>query len=124
MGTYIPHKQGTIQTIVSGSLTQYQAYASPSQTILDRLEHFAGCADWPGRLPLAGCSAEPPGRKVLHEFAAKIADIRTSGHFRVRFFTFVPRATKNERYYTLNIWPRNYCSIYHIASSCLPFQKS
>jgi hypothetical protein len=29
MGTYIPHREGIIQTIVRNSLTQYQAYASP-----------------------------------------------------------------------------------------------
>ena len=46
MGTYIPHREGIIQTIVRNSLNQYQAYASPSQTILDRLEHFTSCADW------------------------------------------------------------------------------
>ena len=43
IGTYIPHLEGIIQTIVRNSLTQYQAYASPSQTILDRLEQFKLC---------------------------------------------------------------------------------
>jgi hypothetical protein len=46
MATYIPHREGIIQTIVRSSLSRYQAYANPSQTILDRLEQFTGCADW------------------------------------------------------------------------------
>src|SRR5574344_2503435 len=32
MGTYIPHREGIIQTIVRNSLTQYQAYRSEEHT--------------------------------------------------------------------------------------------
>jgi hypothetical protein len=37
MATYIPHREGVIQTIVRDSLSQYQAYACPDQSILNRL---------------------------------------------------------------------------------------
>jgi len=46
MGTYIPHRKGTVQNIVRLSLARYRAYANPPQVIVDRLEQFADCADW------------------------------------------------------------------------------
>lgn len=46
MGTYIPHREGTVQRIVRLSLARYQGYADPPQGIVDRLEQFSACADW------------------------------------------------------------------------------
>jgi len=46
MGTYVPHQEGTVQSIVRLSLTRYQGYANPPQVVVDRLEQFAACADW------------------------------------------------------------------------------
>ena len=46
MGIYIPHREGTVQSIVLLSFAIYQGYANPPQVIVDRLEQFAGCADW------------------------------------------------------------------------------
>jgi hypothetical protein len=46
MGTYIPHREGAVQSIVRLSLAIYQGYANPLQVIVDRLEQFTACADW------------------------------------------------------------------------------
>ncbi|MCZ7171444.1 transposase zinc-binding domain-containing protein, partial [Salmonella enterica] len=70
MGTYIPHREGIIQTIVRNSLTQYQAYASPSQTILDRLEHFAECADWTKGVVRIRC--HDCGHSYFRPFSCKV----------------------------------------------------
>jgi hypothetical protein len=70
MGTYIPHREGIIQTIVRGSLTRYQAYASPSQTILDRLEQFTGCADWSKGVARIRC--EDCGHSYFRPFSCKV----------------------------------------------------
>jgi hypothetical protein len=45
MGTYTPHREGTVQSLVRLSLARYRAYANPPQVIVDRLKQFAGCAD-------------------------------------------------------------------------------
>lgn len=72
MGSYIPHQEGTIQNIVCGSLTRYQAYANPPQVIIDRLEQFTGCADWAkgvARIRCADCGHSyfrPCSCKVFH----------------------------------------------------------
>ena len=70
MGVYIPHKEGTIQTIVRESLTRYQAYASPQQAILDRLEQFAGCADWAKGVARIRC--EDCGHSYFRPFSCKV----------------------------------------------------
>ena len=70
MGTYIPHREGIIQTIVRNSLTRYQAYASPSQTILDRLEHFTDCADWSKGVARIRC--EDCGHSYFRPFSCKV----------------------------------------------------
>lgn len=70
MGTYIPHRKGIIQNIVRNSLTQYQAYASPSQTILDRLEHFAECADWAKGVARIRC--QDCGHSYFRPFSCKV----------------------------------------------------
>jgi len=70
MGTYIPHRKGIIQTIVSHSLTQYQAYTSPSQTVLDRLEHFAECADWTKGVVRIRC--QDCGHSYFRPFSCKV----------------------------------------------------
>jgi len=70
MGTYIPHREGIIQTIVRNSLTQYQAYASPSQTMLDRLEQFTGCADWSKGVARIRC--EDCGHSYFRPFSCKV----------------------------------------------------
>jgi len=41
MGTYIPHREGTVQSIVRLSLAIYQGYANPPEVIVNRLEQFA-----------------------------------------------------------------------------------
>jgi len=46
MGTYIPRREGTVQSIVRLSLARYQGYANPPPVIVDRLEQFSACADW------------------------------------------------------------------------------
>lgn len=70
MGIYIPHQEGTIQTIVRCSLTQYQAYAGPSQNIIDRLEQFAGCADWSKGVARIRC--EDCGHSYFRPFSCKV----------------------------------------------------
>jgi len=45
MGTNIPHREGTVQSIVRLSLARYQGYANPPEVIADGLEQFTGCAD-------------------------------------------------------------------------------
>jgi len=70
MGIYIPHREGVIQTIVRGSLTQYQAYASPPQVILDRLEQFTGCADWSKGVARIRC--EDCGHSYFRPFSCKV----------------------------------------------------
>jgi len=70
METYIPHREGIIQTIVSHSLTQYQAYASPSETILDRLEQFTACADWTKGVARIRC--EDCGHSYFRPFSCKV----------------------------------------------------
>jgi len=70
MGTYIPHREGIIQTIVRNSLTQYHAYASPSQTMLDRLEQFTGCADWSKGVARIRC--EECGHSYFRPFSCKV----------------------------------------------------
>jgi len=45
MGTYIPHREGTVQNIVRLSLARYQAYANAPQVIIGFLEKISGCAD-------------------------------------------------------------------------------
>jgi hypothetical protein len=70
METYIPHREGIIQTIVRSSLTRYQAYASPSQTILDRLEQFTGCADWSKGVARIRC--EDCGHSYFRPFSCKV----------------------------------------------------
>ena len=74
MGTYIPHKDGTIQTIVRESLGQYQAYANPQQAILDRLERFSGCADWAKGVARIRC--EDCGHSYFRPFSCKVFQSR------------------------------------------------
>ncbi len=70
MGTYIPHRAGVIQTIISHSLTQYEAYANPPKTILDRLEQFTGCADWSKGVARIRC--EDCGHSYFRPFSCKV----------------------------------------------------
>ena len=65
----------------------------------------------------------PTGRRASPGYVAPIAAIRTSGHFRVRFSTSVPRATRNEPYSMLNTWPRICFLICPTANSCLRYQR-
>jgi len=70
MSTYIPHQEGIIQTIVRKSLTQYQTHANPSETILDRLEQFACCADWTKGVARIRC--EDCGHSYFRPFSCKV----------------------------------------------------
>ncbi|HPO79509.1 MAG TPA: transposase zinc-binding domain-containing protein, partial [Candidatus Hydrothermia bacterium] len=70
MGTYIPHREGIIQTIVRNSLSRYQGYASPSQTILDRLGQFTGCADWTKGVARIRC--QDCGHSYFRPFSCKV----------------------------------------------------
>ena len=70
MGIYIPHREGVIQTIIRGSLTKFQAYASPSQVILDRLEQFTSCADWSKGVARIRC--ENCGHSYFRPFSCKV----------------------------------------------------
>jgi hypothetical protein len=70
MGIYIPHRERIIQTIVRNSFTQYKAYASPSQTMLDRLEQFTGCADWSKGVARIRC--EDCGHSYFRPFSCKV----------------------------------------------------
>ena len=70
MSTYIPHREGIIQTIVRKSLTQYQTHANPSETILDRLEQFACCADWTKGVARIRC--EDCGHSYFRPFSCKV----------------------------------------------------
>ena len=70
MRTYIPHREGINQTIVRNSLTRYQAYACPSQTILDRLQHFTDCADWSKGVARIRC--EDCGHSYFRPFSCKV----------------------------------------------------
>ncbi|WP_215904892.1 transposase zinc-binding domain-containing protein [Gracilinema caldarium] len=71
--TLIPHREGVIQTIVRNSLTQYQAYASPPQTILDRLEQFTGFADW--SKGVARIRYEDCGHSYFRPFSCKVFNL-------------------------------------------------
>ena len=70
MGTYIPHREGIVQTIVRESLTRYQAYANPPQVTIDRLEQFAGCADWSKGVARIRC--EDCGHSYFRPFSCKV----------------------------------------------------
>lgn len=70
MGTYIPHREGIIQTIVRSSLTHYQAYAAPMKNILDRLEQFTDCADWSKGVARIRC--EDCGHSYFRPFSCKV----------------------------------------------------
>jgi len=70
MGTYIPHNAGMIQTIVRGSLCQYQAYANPPQVIVDRLEQFCCCADWAKGVARIHCP--DCGHSYFRPFSCKV----------------------------------------------------
>ena len=70
MGTYIPHREGVIQTIIRDSLTQFQACANPGQSILDRLEQCTGCADWSKGVARIRC--EDCGHSYFRPFSCKV----------------------------------------------------
>lgn len=70
MGTYIPHREGTVQSIVRLSLARYQAYANPPQVIVDRLEQFSACADWARGVARIRCS--DCGHSYFRPFSCKV----------------------------------------------------
>ncbi|NLD04821.1 MAG: transposase [Synergistaceae bacterium] len=69
MGTYIPHQEGIVQSIVRESLARYQAYANPPQVTIDRLEQFVGCADWAKGVARIRC--EECGHSYFRPFSCK-----------------------------------------------------
>lgn len=70
MGTYIPHREGTVQSIVRLSLSRYQAYANPPEDILTRLEQSAACADWSKGVARIRC--ENCGHSYFRPFSCKV----------------------------------------------------
>ena len=70
MGIYIPHREATIHTEVHSSLNRYQAYASLSQNILDRLKQFTSCAYWTKGVARIRC--EDCGYSYFRPFSCKV----------------------------------------------------
>jgi hypothetical protein len=70
MGIYIPHREGTVQSIVRLSLARYQGYANPPQVIVDRLEQFAACADWSKGVARIRCP--DCGHSYFRPFSCKV----------------------------------------------------
>ena len=70
MATYIPHREGTVQTIVRGSFTRYRAYANPPQDVMERLIDFTGCADWSKGLARIRCP--DCGHSYFRPFSCKV----------------------------------------------------